>query len=103
LYFKVRRTFALGIATAGGAFGGIIYPIVFRQPLTHDGFTWANKVIAFIALLTLPLAAVTINSTKSGYMRQLFEREAFLDLPYVTFMIAGSFSFWEFLYPFSSL
>jgi hypothetical protein len=100
LYFNVRRIFAMGITTASGSFRGIIYPIVFRQPLTHDGFMWANKVIAFIALLTLPLVAVTIKSTKSCYMRQLLEREAFLDLPYVTFMIAGSFLLLGVLIPF---
>ncbi|KAH7213339.1 major facilitator superfamily domain-containing protein [Fusarium redolens] len=60
LYFTTRRGLALGCATAGGSFGGVIYPIVVRRLLDSGGFGWACRAIGFIALITLTLAAILI-------------------------------------------
>jgi hypothetical protein len=48
LYFKRKRGIALGLATAGGPFGGVLYPIVFRRLLNEVGFGWANRVLGFL-------------------------------------------------------
>ena len=41
IYFKRRRGLAIGLATGGGAFGGIIYPIIFQKLL--DSIFHAGK------------------------------------------------------------
>jgi hypothetical protein len=38
LYFKTWHGIALGLATAGGSFGGVIYTIIFRYLLASVGF-----------------------------------------------------------------
>lgn len=48
--FKKYRALAVGITTAGFAFGAVIYPIVFRQLQPSIGFPWTTRVMAFIAL-----------------------------------------------------
>ena len=99
--FKTRRGLALGLATSGGAFGGVLYPIVFRRLLDTLGFGWANRIIGFIALLTL---AVSIGIVKPigarTSSRQLLDSTGFVDLPYSTFLLAAFFLFAGILVPF---
>jgi hypothetical protein len=42
-YFAKRRGMALGIATTGNSFGGIIYPVIVRQLLPKIGFGWTVR------------------------------------------------------------
>ena len=102
LYFKDRRGLALGLATSGASVGGIIYPIVFRRLLDEIGFAWATRVIAFIALTTLAMAAVIVqplNQMKKP-VRQLFEMSAVKEIPLLAFMVSAFLLFCAFLIPF---
>lgn len=102
LYFTRKRGFALGIATSGGALGGIIYPIIFRFVLTHHGFGWAVRVIGFTVLITL--AAGILIAKPIGAMRQpsrqLIDTTAFKELPFIAFMLAGFLVYCGLLVPF---
>lgn len=101
LYFKKRRGLALGLATAGGSMGGVIYPIVFRRLLELLGFGWATRVIAFIALFTLSIAILLLRPVGSRTAsRELLDLSAFKDLPYATFTAAGFLLFAGVLVPF---
>lgn len=99
LYFKTKRNLALGLATSGGSFGGIIYPIIFRRNLSSHGFGWANRVIGFISLATLATAAALIRPIGPKSARQLLDSSA-TDPPYITFMISAFFLFAGVLVPY---
>lgn len=102
LYFKSHRGLALGLATAGGSVGGVIYPIVFRALLSGLGFGWATRIIGFIALAILTVATMILKpvGARSTGVRQLFDSSALKDIPYVTFMIAGFLLFAGALVPY---
>lgn len=91
LFFTQKRAFALGIATSGGAVGGIIYPIMFRRLLTAIGFAWTVRAIGLVALVTLLLAAALLKSVRSSRQpsRMLFDQAAMTEIPFVAFMVAG--------------
>lgn len=100
LYFKAKRGLALGLATAGGSAGGVVYPVVFRALLNSLGFGWATRIMGFLALCTLTIAWLLIKPVGARSTRQIFDPSAFSDLPYVCCMISGVFLFAGLLVPF---
>lgn len=100
LYFKRYRGLALGLATAGGSFGGVVYPIVFRRLLDAIGFGWATRTIGFITLASLAIASLLIKPMGPRSTRNLFETSALRDLPYVSFVAAGLLLFAGLLVPY---
>ena len=100
LYFKKHLGLALGLSTAGGSIGGVIYPIIFRQMVHKIGFGWANRVIGFVALVSLGLAVSLLRPIGPRSVRQLIDMTAFKDLPFVTMMFAAFFLFAGVLVPF---
>lgn len=100
LYFKRHRGLALGVATAGGSLGGVIYPIVFRRLIQVTGFGWANRIIGFITLGSLGLAAALIKPVGKRSTRQLLDFAALKELPYSTFLVAAFFLFAGVMVPF---
>ncbi|KAJ3463872.1 hypothetical protein MRS44_008658 [Fusarium solani] len=94
-YFEKRRALAMGVAAAGSATGGLVYPSIMRQLLPSVGFPWAIRAIAFVQLGTLGVAACFLKSRipprRSG---PLIEWSAFKELEY-SFYVLGSFmAFW---------
>ncbi|EEU35756.1 uncharacterized protein NECHADRAFT_82218 [Fusarium vanettenii 77-13-4] len=103
LYFTSHRGLALGCATAGGSFGGVIYPIVVRRLLNTGGFGWACRTMGFIALFTLSVAAVIIKpsvQTVKMPSRKLFERSTIKDRAFAVFVLASLFMWLGFLVPY---
>lgn len=90
-YFEKRRALAMGVAAAGSATGGLVYPSIMRQLLPSVGFPWAIRAIAFVQLGTLGVAACFLKSRipprRSG---PLVEWSAFKELEY-SFYVLGSF------------
>jgi len=52
-YFSTKKALANGIAASGSSFGGIIFPIVFRQLYPKIGFQWSCRVLGFISFATV--------------------------------------------------
>ncbi|KAF2127401.1 MFS general substrate transporter [Dothidotthia symphoricarpi CBS 119687] len=100
LYFKSWRGVALGLATAGGSFGGVVYPLMFRYLLISYGFAWANRIIGFVALATIGISIGLIRPLGPRSTRQLIDLAAYTDAPYVVFTIAGFLLFSGILLPF---
>lgn len=104
VYFTKRRGFALGCATAGGSFGGILYPIIVRRMLDTAGFSWACRTIGFVALFSLSLAIILMKpsgaQTTKKPMRQLFDRTIVTDPAFSVFTIASFFMWLGFLLPY---
>ncbi|TVY31348.1 Riboflavin transporter, partial [Lachnellula subtilissima] len=61
-YFNKRRGTATGIAATGGAFGGIVYPVILQVLIPRIGFSWSTKVIAGISLMLCLFANIFIKS-----------------------------------------
>jgi MFS family permease len=90
-YFAGRRNLAIGLAAAGSATGGLIFPTMARQLLPLAGFPWTMRAIGFVQLACLLVANVflrpRIPPRQTG---ALVEWRAFKDLEY-TFYAVGSF------------
>ena len=88
-YFSVKLGMALGIAASGSSTGGIIYPVVFYRLIGQIGFSWAVRVMGFMALAMLLVAvAVMRMRVTPGKVRSLVDWTAFTDWPYLLF-VAG--------------
>lgn len=59
-WFNAKRGTAIGVASVGGSFGGVIFPIVLRSLYTSLGFGWAIRILAFICLGFLLLGIALI-------------------------------------------
>ncbi|KAK1998254.1 major facilitator superfamily transporter [Colletotrichum falcatum] len=89
-YFDRNLGLAAGIASAGSSFGGIVYPIAFFQSVDRVGFSWAVRIIGFIAFATLmvPLCVMKARG-KPGNPRSFVDWTAFRDGRYMSF-VAGT-------------
>ncbi|KAF2872231.1 major facilitator superfamily domain-containing protein [Massariosphaeria phaeospora] len=87
-YFSTQLGTALGVAAAGSALGGVIYPIVLFRLIGSIGFPWAVRVVGFIALGTLivPIAVLEMR-VQPPKVRAAIDMSAFADLYYVAFVI----------------
>ena len=61
-WFKRRRAFATGLATTGGSFGGVVFPLMLQRLFPLLGYSWAIRVQAFIFLGLCTVANILIRS-----------------------------------------
>lgn len=61
-YFYQRRGEATGIATTGGSFGGIAFPLILEALFPRIGFGWATRVVVLLCLLTLGAGCILVRS-----------------------------------------
>ncbi|TVY81657.1 Riboflavin transporter MCH5 [Lachnellula suecica] len=61
-YFNRRRGNATGIISAGGACGGIVYPIILQTVVPKLGFTWATRIMGIITIVMLIIANLLITT-----------------------------------------
>ena len=61
-YFNRRRGNTTGIAAGGGAFGGIVFPLLLQSLIPEVGFAWATRIMGFIMLFFCILANLFIRS-----------------------------------------
>lgn len=59
-YFVRYRALAIGVAASGSSVAGVIYPIVFHSLQPKIGFSWAVRVVGFMALFTCGISCATI-------------------------------------------
>jgi MFS family permease len=104
VYFTKGRGFALGCATAGGSFGGVLHPIIVRRLLDTAGFGWACRTIGFVSLFTLATAILLMKpsggQTTKKPVRQLFDRTIITDPAFSVFTAASFFMWLGFLLPY---
>src|SRR6201999_3014180 len=62
-FFLSRRALATGIAAAGGATGGVIFPLMLQALLPRIGWAWSTRVLAliFTVLSTVSVCLVRAN------------------------------------------
>ncbi|KAF1851577.1 MFS monocarboxylate transporter-like protein [Cucurbitaria berberidis CBS 394.84] len=61
-FFHLKRGNATGVAAAGGALGGVIFPLALQRLLPSVGFAWATRIIGFIDVFCCIFACVFIRS-----------------------------------------
>ncbi|KAI5304871.1 hypothetical protein KEM56_005782 [Ascosphaera pollenicola] len=59
-YFNARRGFATGIASSGGAVGGVVFPLMLQRLFDTVGWAWATRLAGFVCILTFSLAGLLI-------------------------------------------
>ncbi|KGO36602.1 Major facilitator superfamily domain, general substrate transporter [Penicillium expansum] len=61
-WFDNRRGIAYGLMSTGSSIGGVIFPIMIQRLIPEVGFAWAMRAGAFVILLLLTIANLTIRS-----------------------------------------
>ncbi|CAG8952890.1 hypothetical protein HYFRA_00007604, partial [Hymenoscyphus fraxineus] len=61
-FFNKRRGHATGITAGGGAFGGIVFPLLLQSLIPRIGFAWAVRIMGFIILLLCIIASLLLRS-----------------------------------------
>ncbi|THV47762.1 hypothetical protein BGAL_0290g00080 [Botrytis galanthina] len=94
-YFSTKKSLVIGIAAAGSATGGVIFPIMVQQLLPKIGYGWTMRSLGLIQLVCLGICNIGIKQRvpprKSG---ALIDYPSFKDAPYVLFAIGMFFNFW---------
>ena len=87
-WFSKRRGTATGITASAGSVAGVTFPIIFSALEKHIGFFWAMRMMGFMSLATLSVAAVIVRPrVMPAQKRSLLELEAFREPSYLFFSI----------------
>lgn len=59
-HIKIKRGTAMGIVLGGSSLGGVVWPIVINELLTHSnvGFPWTMRIVGFIMLPLLLISCL---------------------------------------------
>ena len=63
-WFHRKRGAALGIAFTGSSLGGVVFPIMVSRLIPNVGFGWAMRISAFLILILLVIANLTVRPLK---------------------------------------
>ncbi|KAJ9131039.1 MFS general substrate transporter [Coniochaeta hoffmannii] len=102
-YFHRHRAVAVGVAAAGAATGGLIYPVVVGQLINKSnvGLPWTMRVVGLVMLATyipcLVWFAPRLPPRKTG---PWVDWSAFRELPFVCFAVSMFFNFWGLYFAF---
>jgi MFS family permease len=61
-WFDKKRGMAYGIIATGSSVGGVVFPIMISRLIRTVGFGWAMRVSAFLILVLLIIANLTIKA-----------------------------------------
>lgn len=61
-WFKRRRATAIGFVSSGSSIGGIVWPLAIQNLTRQVGYPWTNRIIGFIYLPLLGIAALLIRT-----------------------------------------
>jgi MFS family permease len=100
-FFLTKRANATGIATVGGSFGGIIFPLMLEALFPRLGWAWSTRIQGFVFLFLLVLANLLIR----GRLRPLTKSKLLPDMAifrrtdFVLVTIAAFFLEWGLFVP----
>ncbi|KAF1825303.1 MFS general substrate transporter [Dissoconium aciculare CBS 342.82] len=61
-YFNKKRGTATGIASCGGALGGIVFPLVQQALFSKVGWAWTTRIQGFISLVLFVICIALVRS-----------------------------------------
>ncbi|PYI11078.1 MFS general substrate transporter [Aspergillus sclerotiicarbonarius CBS 121057] len=102
-YFLRNRALAVGVAAAGAAVGGLIFPVVVDRLLYEDavGYPWTLRAVGFIMLATqIPCLLFFKPRLPPRRTGPLVDWSAFKELPFVFFTTSMFFNFWGLYFAF---
>ncbi|EIW66391.1 hypothetical protein TREMEDRAFT_35282 [Tremella mesenterica DSM 1558] len=90
-WFHRKRALALGICTAAGSIGGVVFPVLVKNAIPRVGFRWTMRICGFIILYCTVFASATLRSRLPPKPIQgpLINPQAFRSPPYALFSIAA--------------
>ncbi|KAL7790298.1 major facilitator superfamily domain-containing protein [Trichoderma ceciliae] len=74
-WFLKKRAAAYGIMASGSSFGGVILPIMMDKLIIKIGFPWMMRTIAFMFMVLLAIACLTVKSRLPPRPRKFFIKE----------------------------
>jgi MFS family permease len=103
-WFKGRRAFALGIVFSGSSLGGVFFPIIVNKLVVRVGFAWTMRICAFLILLLMVIANLTIKS-RLRHQPKRFHVGQFIqplkETPFVVVLISSFLFFLGVFLPFN--
>ncbi|KAH8904678.1 MFS general substrate transporter [Coniochaeta sp. PMI_546] len=102
-YFHRHRVFAVGVAAAGAATGGLIYPVMVDQLINKHNvaYSWTMRLVGLVMLATYVPCLVwfkpRLPPRKTG---PWVDWSAFRELPFVFFSLSMFFNFWGLYFAF---
>ncbi|KAF2495234.1 MFS general substrate transporter [Lophium mytilinum] len=100
-YFSKNKSLAIGLAAAGSATGGLIYPAIATQLLDQIGFGWTMRVIGFVTIAQASVACAFLKPRlpprKAG---PLVEWAALKEPTYVLYCVGMFLNFWALYFAF---
>ncbi|KAL4738236.1 major facilitator superfamily domain-containing protein [Aspergillus similis] len=102
-YFSRNRGLAVGIAAAGAATGGMIYPVLIHHLLDIHGlsFGWTVRIAAFVMLVTqIPGLLFFHPRLPPRLSGPILDSAAFKEKPFVFFTLSMFLNFWGLYFAF---
>jgi MFS family permease len=102
-YFLRNRAFAVGVAAAGGASGGLIYPVLVNHLIymPNVGFPWTLRAVGLVMLTTyIPCLVWFEPRLPPRRTGPWVDWSAFRELPFVCFALCMYFNFWGLYFAF---
>ncbi|ORZ12218.1 major facilitator superfamily domain-containing protein [Absidia repens] len=106
-WFDKRRGFAMGLASSGSGFGGLILPFVLNAANNNPslGVGWAYRILGFIILACCVGACLLVKERvkedrRARPLKELFKFSVLKDLNFVLFLLGSMVSLSGFFVPF---
>ncbi|KAF4960236.1 hypothetical protein FSARC_10524 [Fusarium sarcochroum] len=102
-YFKKYRAFAVGLAAAGAAIGGLVYPVLINWLIFYDnvGFGWTLRAMGFIMLATYVPCLIWLKPRLPPHPSgPWIDTTAFKELPFIFFTMSMFLNFWGLYFAF---
>ncbi|CAJ0548687.1 Ff.00g023000.m01.CDS01 [Fusarium sp. VM40] len=102
-YFKKYRAFAVGLAAAGAAIGGLVYPVMINWLIFYDnvGFPWTLRTMGFIMLATYVPCLIWLKPRVAPHPSgPWIDTSAFKELPFMFFTMSMFLNFWGLYFAF---
>ncbi|KAF2722312.1 major facilitator superfamily transporter [Polychaeton citri CBS 116435] len=84
-WFFKKRGMAFGIIASGSSIGGVVLPIMTQRLIDEAGFGWSMRAVAFLMLLLLIVANLTVSSRLTPTPRKVVVMEFFMPFKEVVF------------------
>ncbi|KAF4990013.1 hypothetical protein FGRMN_8740 [Fusarium graminum] len=102
-YFKKYRAFTVGLAAAGAAVGGLVYPVLINWLIFYDnvGFPWTLRSMGFIMLATYIPCLIWLRPRLPPHPSgPWIDTSAFKELPFIFFTMSMFLNFWGLYFAF---
>ncbi|KAJ5103187.1 hypothetical protein N7532_003716 [Penicillium argentinense] len=100
-YFERHGSFAIALATCGGASGGTVFPALLRELIPLLGLSWSIRVAGFIVATFLTIAFAFLRPIQNSQKKvKAFPFRSLKDLHYILFAISAFLAFWPIYFGF---